>query len=167
MAFVVEDGTGLADATSYASVAEADAYFSDSGVATWTGIDAVKQQALVRGTRALDGMYASAWPGRKVRGDQGLEWPRIDAVDMSGYTLDEVPRAVKAATIEAALVELLTPGALSPSLDRGGAIIREKVGPIETEYASNAPADTVYATIRQALASIVPAGGGSVRLVRG
>ena len=261
---IVEDGTGLVDANSYASVAEADAYFSARGVTDWknsdtakeirtltlssgasgdgnilitlngvaftvpittgsathvcaeirafafqgwtaggsdgfvtftaskaelragayslapggtgvagaftqdqAGSDAAKEAALVRGTSALDGMYASAWPGRKVRGDQALEWPRVDAVDFSGYGLDGVPRAVKVATCEAALIELLTPGALSPSLDRGGAIIREKVGPIETEYASNAPAATVYATIRQALASIVPAGGGPVRLARG
>jgi hypothetical protein len=38
MAFVVEDGTGLANATSYLSVADADAYHSDLGHADWVGL---------------------------------------------------------------------------------------------------------------------------------
>jgi hypothetical protein len=97
---------------------------------------------------------------------QALAWPRADAVGIDGYTLDGDPQAVKNACCEAALAEILSAGSLAPSFDRGGAIIREKVGPIETEYASNAPAQTTYSTIAQALASIIGM-GGAVRLRRG
>jgi hypothetical protein len=129
---------------------------------TQVGSSAVKETALVRGTQAIDGMYNSRWPGYKSSQDQALAWPRLQAWDLDGYPLTRLPIAVVNATLEAALIELVTPGALSPSLDRGGAIIREKVGPIETQYSESASAVTVYNTIRNALASIVRVGGAVV-----
>lgn len=259
MSLIVEDGTGLATANSYVTVAEADTYFLASGTSTWvcpesateivrldltvgadadgdvtitlngvaftvavtigntthvcgeiraatyagwttsgvdgyvvftadsagcrdgaytfdagttgavgsftetqTGSDAAKEQALIRAARALDGIYASQWPGAKLVSTQALGWPRSYAEDVDGFYIDGVPQAVKNAQCEAALIELLAAGSLSPSYDRGGAIIREKVGPLETEYANNAPAGTTYNTISQALASIIGLGGSLV-----
>ena len=107
-------------------------------------------------------MYSSRWPGTRTNDDQALAWPRIGAWDTDGFPLANVPQPVAYATCEAALYELLEPEALSPSLGRGGAIIREKVGPIETEYATGASSTTIYTTIRNALARIVPVGGGMV-----
>lgn len=40
MSLIVEDGTGLPDAESYASVAFADAYFTARNNSAWTGTDA-------------------------------------------------------------------------------------------------------------------------------
>lgn len=156
MAFTVEDGTGLLAANSYASVSEADAYFSDRGNATWGDADAdVKEQALVRSSSALDGMFGDRWPGVRAYQAQALDWPRCEAYDRDGYLLSGVPAQVKAAAIEGAIVELGAAGALSPALERGGAVIREKVGSLETEYAAGAQARTVYSAINQALARIV------------
>lgn len=162
MAIIVEDGTGKADANSYAAQATADAYFLLRGTTTWTGTDAVKEAALVRGTQAIDGMYNSRWPGVKASQTQALAWPRYQAWDLDGYPLTGLPQAVVNAAIEAALIELVTPGALSPSLDRGGDIVMEKVGPITTQYSSGAPSVTVYNTIRNALSTIVRVGGSMV-----
>ena len=66
-----------------------------------------------------------------------------------------VPVAVKVATIEAALLELVTAGTLTEAQDRGGAIVREKVGPIETEYSDGAPTGTIYPAIKLALSRLV------------
>ena len=54
MAFVTEDGTGLAEANSYVSVAEADAYHADRGNAAWIGEDSAKQSALIKATDYLE-----------------------------------------------------------------------------------------------------------------
>ncbi len=163
---IVEDGTGLATSDSYVSVAEADAYHAARANTAWAAaLTAAKEAALVRATSALDGIYSARWPGARSNETQALDWPRSTAWDRDGYPLVLVPTAIKHATCEAALVELVKSGALSAALERGGAVVREKVGPIETEYAGNAPAATVYPAIKQALARIVR--GAGVVLVRG
>jgi hypothetical protein len=151
----VEDGTGLSTASSYASVAEADAYHLLRGNSTWTGLDAVKEAALIRATSYITGEYSSRWPGYRSSGTQALDWPRSGALDADGYYQSGVPVAVKVATIEAALLELVTAGTLTEAQDRGGAIVREKVGPIETEYSDGAPTGTVYPAIKLALSRLV------------
>lgn len=166
MAFIVEDGTGLAAANSYVSVADADAYFLDRGNATWEDADTdVKQAALVRAAAALDGKYGALWPGVRATSAQALDWPRTGAYDRDGYYLELVPKAVKNAACEGALIELESAGALSPVLERGGAVIREKVGSLETEYAVGASAQTAYTAIAQALARIVRSSG--IKITRG
>lgn len=163
MALVVEDGTGLATAESYASVAELQAHRPRSSLSIPVGAsDAQIEAALIRATAAVDGLMGSRWPGLSETEDQALDWPRAQAWDRDGWPLTGLPVAVKVATMEAALVELNTAGALTEAQSRGGQIIREKVGPIETEYAKGAPAATVYPAIIQALSRIVRGGGGIV-----
>ena len=161
MAIVVEDGTGKIDAVSYVSVADADAYHLARGNSTWAAAsEANKEAALVRATSSLDGIYSGRWPGRRYDQDQALDWPRYDAWDRDGYPLAGLPQRIKDATCAAALIELAAAGALSKALERGGSIRREKIGPIETEYAPGAPAATAYPAIAQALARIVRGGSG-------
>ena len=167
MAIIVEDGTGLATAQSYASVAECDAYHLARGSSAWAAAtDAAKEAALVRASAALDGLYSSRWPGLRLTSAQALDWPRSGAWDSDGYALTLVPTPIKNATCEAALVELGEAGALSSALAHGGAVKREKVGTIEVEYANGAAVVTVHRTIAQALARIVR-GGGMLRITRG
>jgi len=167
MAIIVEDGTGLATAQSYASVAECDAYHLARGSSAWAAAAAAaKEAALVRASAALDGLYGSRWPGARLTADQALDWPRSDAWDSDGWPLTLVPAAIKNATCEAALVELGEAGALSSALAHGGAVKREKVGTIEVEYANGAAVVTVHRAIAQALARIVR-GCGMLRITRG
>ncbi|AEP08893.1 DnaT-like ssDNA-binding protein [Micavibrio aeruginosavorus] len=125
MAFVVEDGTGLPDANSYASVAEADAYHTDRGNAAWTGSNSVKQAALVRATDYVEQAYAGRWKGCALTEEQALSFPRDEAV---------VPAKLKQAVIQLALEAIATD--LNPTQDR--AVKREKVDVIEVEYMDNA-----------------------------
>ena len=96
---------------------------------------------------------------------QGLSWPRYEAWDADGYALLGIPTGIKCACFEAALIELAEPGVLTEALEHGGMITREKVGNLETGYASGAPVGMVYPVFKNCLAGILRSGGG-VRLSR-
>jgi hypothetical protein len=76
MTLVKEDGTGLSNANSYASVADCDAYHEGHLYASdWTGATtATKEAALVMATRLIDGSYQ--FNGYKYTNEQSLQWPR-------------------------------------------------------------------------------------------
>ena len=140
MAFVTEDGTGLALANGYVTVAFADAYFLDRGNAIWAAVatDAEKEQAIVRATDYIDKRFGIRFKGVKQSSDQGLEWPRAGAVDNDGYVFDDVPRNLEKATAEYALRALSA--TLAPDNSNSGVkITRKKVGPIETESELSTP----------------------------
>src|SRR5574337_360333 len=108
--FRVEDGTGLADATSYVSVPTADDYFADSGTADWLDSDLIdKEAALVKATRALDRMFASRLEGYRASSGQALCFPRRGIFDDLGAEVVGVPVAVKHATYELALQSMTAP----------------------------------------------------------
>jgi len=109
MAFTVEDGTGVADANAYITVAFADDHHSDRGNAVWTGLDSVKQVAIVKATDYVDKRFGPKFRGFKESKSQGLEWPRLSAFDNDDYLfngLDDVPRQLKKAVAEYALIAL-------------------------------------------------------------
>lgn len=115
LTLVVETGGGLANANSYASLAEADAYHEAHLYAsTWqTMTTPEKTAALVWATRLLDEQIA--WYGYKATTVQALRWPRggvperdadIDAAyaALYGYILPSnvIPVWLKNATAELA-----------------------------------------------------------------
>jgi hypothetical protein len=166
--FLVEDGTGVPNATAYHDVTVADDYHADRGNAGWTGSDDVKGQAIIRATDYLR-TYAGSWKGVKTYGDQGLDWPRAGVmlepgdryllgavmarpgvlIASSGGILtalllryDAVPLPLIFASCELALRALTKP--LIRDLDRGRMIKSQTVGPISTTYMDGAPSGTVY-----------------------
>lgn len=164
MALIVEDGTGLATADSYVSEADATAYFADRGSPTaWTGASSANREAALRyATAWLDGRYR--WVGAVVRSTQALRWPRCSAEDDEGRLLasNTVPQRVKDATCEAALSHLSN--ALNATLERGGEIEREKVGPLETVYRSGAPAETTLPHVDRLLRGLRVGGSAMARV---
>lgn len=141
MTFVVEDGTGLANANSYISVPDADAYFADRGIAAWTGSNTVKEQALVRATDFIETVYGQRFRGSVVTESQALSFPRYITDE------DEVPTSLKRATCEYALRALSATLLPDPTVDATGLPLLGKttiVGPIETtvKYGGNVPALT-------------------------
>jgi hypothetical protein len=136
MAFVAEDGTGLANANSYATVAYADAYFTDRGITAWTGLNAVKEGALIRATDYIEGRFSFKW--EPFSEDQALHFPVQDCDDED--TAAEMPDKLLKATCEYALRALTGQLAPDPEVDdRGYRVVSktEKVGPLEesTTYA--------------------------------
>ena len=103
---IVESGSGLADANSYISEVNADAYFLDRGISAWgTAAVSTRQSALITATQYLDAAYRSRWKGKKYSTTQRLDWPRVEVFDRDGNELDEaiLPRSLVEATAEAAL----------------------------------------------------------------
>lgn len=160
MALIVETGLGVATANSYATVATADAYHLGINPAWASGAPAAKEAALIRATRALDATYDFAGL-RSFPRSQALLWPRADTYDTDDYPYpaNELPRPLVNASCEAALRELVSPGALMPDLVAGGAIVRKEVkaGPVSTstEYAPGSIQRTAFPIIT----GILSAGG--------
>lgn len=130
MAFVVEDGTGLADANSYASAAEADAYFLDRGNAAWTGANAVKESALIQATDYIETRFWGKFVGSQLTETQALSWPR------TGF--DEIPAGIKRACMEYAVRALSAPLAPDPAVPDSGITMattrQEVVGAVVVEF---------------------------------
>ena len=163
MALVVETGTGSATAESYCSVADADARATALGNTAWTGTDAAKEAALRRATQYMEQAYRGRWKGTRLYRVQALSWPRYGA-EVDGYTLDSniVPRDVANACADLALRAL----ADDLNADQSQAVKREKVGPIETEYADYSAPGTRFVAVDMALSSYLRGSGASVPLYR-
>lgn len=181
MTLTVTAGSSSAD--SYASLEEADAYFLARGISTWTGTDAVKENALRRATAYLDNQYRGRWVGVRYSETQSLAWPRMDGnrgwgyplLDLDGFDISysTVPTQIKNATIEAALL-VITGVTIEPTLERGGQIksIGKSVGSLRKDitYMDGAPVVDRYIAVEGILRGLVksnPGGSsGNVRLVR-
>lgn len=105
LTLTLEDGTGLSNSNTFASIAEADAYHESlvaAHRATWdAATGTTKGEALVMATRLLDRKVN--WQGTRSKGTQALAWPR-DGVECDGHEVSSVivPQAVKDATSELA-----------------------------------------------------------------
>lgn len=130
MAFVVEDGTVVANANSFVTLAYADAYFLDRAITAWTGVQAVKESALIRATDYVNNRFN--FLGTKYDEDQTLEFPRVYADSEDA----EMPDKLLKATCEYALRALTATLAPDPVTDTTGLQVQSKmtkVGPIEKE----------------------------------
>lgn len=170
MSLIVEDGTGLANAESYCSVAAATTYHAALGNVAWAALasDTVREQMLRRATAYMRQAYRARWAGVRRHNAQALDWPRLNVPRLDfGYALnyydpDSVPEDVANACAELAL------RASSGSLlgDLGPQKTKVKIGPIETEYAAQSPQIKRYPAVDAMLAPYMAHGGDSVRVVR-
>lgn len=167
MALVPETGAGDSGANSYNDYDEANTYFADRPSAKWHDANQESRvEALIVGSYWLNGRYA--WLGTPhTDTDRPLFFPPAASGSNSGkdYT-GEVPQGVKEAALEAA--DLYLDGKIDLTLSRDGRVVREKLGPLETEYAETAQGARSY-TFIDALVADVSCGlrkGGARRLRR-
>jgi hypothetical protein len=140
MALTIEIGQGISDAESYASVDDADTYFTNRGITIWGDVTVVeKEQALRRATDYMTQNYRGRWLGARRTIEQALDWPRVNVqITVDGewvygfnyFPFDKVPNEVKRACIELALRASM--GELTE--DTSQAVLLETIGPITTEY---------------------------------
>jgi hypothetical protein len=167
MALTVEDGTIVAGAESYISVADASTYHTNRGNAAWAALasDTVREQCLRKATDYMIQAYTARWQGvRYVAETQALDWPR-EGVVVNGVEVDydTVPTAVKNACAELALKAATE--TLNADLEQG--VLSEQVGSISVSYDRTTPQSKRYKAIDAMLAPYLNSGGGcSVGLVR-
>lgn len=136
MAFVLEDGTGLSNSNSYASVAEFKAYHGDRGtdISSLSGSDI--EQNLIVATDFIERRWGNLFLDEPLLSTQALSFPRKDLEDKFGNDIDGIPTKLKWACIEYAYQNTLSSLFNQPTVDATGVRVlktRSKVGPIEDE----------------------------------
>lgn len=182
MALTVEDGTGLANANSFISLAAANAYHAARGNSAWDALDDAdaKVPALIRATDYIEQMYRERWAGYLRTTTQALAWPRF-AVPIKGFAAvglafghgagvgfgaywpsNAVPVLVQNACAE--LAARAAVGELAP--DVGRLKSKTQVGPITVEYVAGTSPHTHYRAIDLALAPLLRGSANSISVVR-
>ena len=170
MSLTTEDGTGKADAESYATVAFSDTYFSNRGKTTWAAFTTAQKESYLRlSTDFIEQRYRMYWDGYKKYSTQALSWPRtfvygepvlygdsnLPYPQLISSTI--VPTEVKNACAELALkASTYTDGLLPDVTDL---ITEETIGPITTKYDKLSPASPQYKAIDAMLAVYLKDGG--------
>ena len=171
MTLIVEDGSGVSNANSYTSVAEADAYFSlRENPATWTGAEvAVKERALRMSTAYITEQYGNRWRGVIDSDTQGLDWPRSGVVDGDTglyYDNNEMPKRLLNATAEVA-VRYIAGTALRPDVEPGDGNVTNStisVGSISIteDFVGMATTAPVFPIVKQQLRSLLTDAGATL-----
>lgn len=162
---IVEDGTGMPNAESYASVATADAYHARRpGANAWAALSTdQKESALIQATDYLQATYSTRWKGIRLTVDQALDWPRSAVVvDRVTLAYDQVPAQVVRATCELALRSLTQP----LTADESAQVKSEKIGSLEVVYADGARQQTRWVLVEQLLSPLIKIGPNTLRVTR-
>lgn len=113
----IEDGTIVTDADSYVAIADVTTYATRYG-ATWNTADSLaNEQAILRAMLYVES-FEDEFKGERVSEAQELSWPRayVENFRGSGYLAsDAIPKGLKNAVCEAAIIEMATPGTLLAS----------------------------------------------------
>lgn len=166
MALVVEDGSGLANAESYASADETAAYFTLRGKGdAWSDLE--DQEAALRlATDYMAQVYRGQWAGMRTTATQALDWPRTDVPwedsPAGVYASDVIPVEVKQACMELALRTAST----DLLADTGRETLSESVDVISVTYAKGSSQQTQFAAVNALLKTLLVGGGGVIPMER-
>lgn len=139
MAFIVEDGSCIVQATSYIDITFADEYLADRGNMDWPALtEDQKKAALVQASDYVSTHYK--YKGTKIDMLQNLQFPRNGVIDPLGMPVTGVPECIKKCTAELAVRASKGPLVPDPEFDDSGRAIKMKaevLGPLKRtlEYA--------------------------------
>jgi hypothetical protein len=173
MSLIVETGQAGSDSESYATVAQADLYFSNRANAAWAALDTPTKEAYLRlASEYMQGTYRLRWAGYRVSHTQALDWPRylVPIKDSPGvygslpayYDYKSVPTEVQTACIMLAVK--VAAGELAPDVQPP--VIHEGVGPISVGYANGARQTVRYQAIDHLLDPLLATGESNARITR-
>lgn len=166
MAFEVETGTGSTTATSYCSVAVADAYHlkKAASATAWAALSStVKQYRLEEATEIIDrDCVFMGSPASLIPSEQALQWPRYGTYDKNGIDIasDSIPLDLQKATAELAYQMTLENREEDPV--RG--IKKLKADVIEIEFDKTNEPRVITDTVRKFLAPFIESMAGSARI---
>lgn len=124
-------------------------WLANNGYSAATG-DLTVAQLRQRGSDYIDALYEASLPGYRSSGlDQERAWPRTGAVAYGQPIAgDAIPANWIRASYHAALHESANPGSLAVAASAAGAVKREKIDVIETEYFAGSGDAAKDATVR-------------------
>lgn len=130
MALIVEDGSGVANANTYADLAFIREYAAARG-AVLSDDDTVLEPVVIR---VMDYIESRCFNGVRIFVD-GLSFPRggivVDGVEIPA---NAIPAGLKRAEAQLVIDVAINGIDLMPSANSAAQVKREKVGPLETEY---------------------------------
>ena len=131
MTVIIEDGSVVANANSYTTVVELQA-FADLRGDTLPTDNAELEALLINSTIYLES-FRTKYQGSMISAEQVLQWPRADVV-INGFpnASDVIPSQLKSAQMQAAIESLTTD--LFGAVTTGASIKKEKVDVILVEY---------------------------------
>lgn len=137
MALIIEDGTIVSDANSYATVSEARAYASLRGV-TLSATDSIVETYLVKAGDYLN--MIDNFRGDATEFEQSMNWPRSGVIiGLNAVSSNAIPASIKKAQMQ--LVLHLSDGIDLVPITTGNFIVREKIGPLDTVYSESINTD--------------------------
>ena len=147
-----------ANANSYATIAEADAYHEGHLYSSlWTvAASGEKIAALVMATRLLDGI-SGGWTGVASTAEQALCWPRQGMLSLNGFAIasGEIPARLKCAEAEYAR-QLLGSDLTETNTILAQGISRLKAGSVELAFKEPMSQYDAAIPSNRALAAMVP-----------
>jgi len=162
MAIAIVATAKATNANSYVTLAEAETYFEGRlAVTNWDAeTDDNKNRALRMATDELD---KYEYQGIRTTQAQRLQWPRYEATDHDGWNYDQdtVPRPIKEATYELAL--MLTDGTYNVEPNQLDQFERVKVGSLDITPRGSYQAAPLPDTIRRLIAHVLLSGGGRLQ----
>ena len=163
MPLIIETGAIVADANSYATVAELRAY-ADQRHEVLPQSNVECEKALLGAMTWLSKQFSTRFIGRRVSAQQALDWPRMNAALSNGQVLPSelIPRQIFYGQLAAAV--RIAQG-LAATADRGATTDRqvksESVGPISITYENTGKVLDVgsFAEAEAQLATLITRGG--------
>lgn len=170
MALVVEDGTIVAGAEAYASVADADTYWSSRGnPSEWTVLTvSEKEVALRQATEYLESTYIFKSCLQDIT--QPLSFPRLPFYGREGRLLageGVIPTPIKNANIELALQHIIKNLFFSANEINQKRIKKERVVDHEIEYDLEQSSIRIISYVEKLLRPYILSSHSTTRIIRG
>ena len=142
MALIIEDGSGVANANSYVTAAQWDAWATARGISHSHSTSKIEEFILT----AMDYIEAQNFLGRKATDAQPLQWPRTEVY------IDSYSNQLKNALYE--VTRTVADGNFALS-SRDRQTTQEKIGEITVTYKNNASMNKETPEVRSALRKII------------
>ena len=167
LTLIVEDGTGVQNANTYLTVAEAETILDNLGYSFDAALsEDQKEQFLIRSASYLESFW-NQYQGNKNSCDQGLQWPRYGAcIYNCAVANDVVPDQIKQAQALGTYYESNSQS-LQPITSGQTVKMKEIAGAVKKEYFDNGSVDgvTQFRDIQNLLKPTFKF-GGAIRVIR-
>lgn len=147
---IVEDGTIVANATSYVSVADVESYISERALTAITSTDI--DELIIRSMDYIEGLN---FKGFKSTEDQSLQWPRADFV-LDGFlkSLTFIPELLKDAVCETVIAVNDSKSPLV-DLERRTSSVGVGSGAVNVSYEAGGSSATIVFTLENKLFKLI------------